>query len=98
MTDNVEESIAGDVSERYAHPEKILQDQSLTKEQKIKRLQEWDQDLRQLMVASEENMPGTVAGQPAQSLQAVTDALCKLGINADTKKESPAKTGASSNG
>ncbi len=45
------------------------------------------------MVASEENMPGTVAGQPAVSLQAVSDALCKLGVTAETKKESPAKTG-----
>lgn len=93
MSTPTDEPVAGDVSERYAHPEEILQDQSLSREQKIKKLQEWDQDLRQLMVASEENMPGTVSGQPAESLQAVSDALCKLGVNAETKKESPAKTG-----
>ncbi|MGE0666766.1 MAG: hypothetical protein AB7O49_09445 [Sphingomonadales bacterium] len=96
MTRNPEEPVAGDVSERYAHPEEILQDQSLTKEQKIAALHEWDQDLRQLMVASEENMPGTQSGQPAESLRAVTDALEKLGVTAGNKKESPAKTGASS--
>lgn len=93
MTAHTGEPVAGDISERYAHPEKVLQDQSLTKEQKIRMLQEWDQDLRQLMVASEENMPGTVAGQPAQSLQAVSDALARLGVTAETKKASPAKTG-----
>ncbi len=95
MVEKIDEPIAGDVSEHYAHPEEILRDQSLTKDQKIERLREWDQDLRQLMVASEENMPGTVSGQPAESLQAVTDALCKLGVSSDTKKESPAKTGTS---
>jgi hypothetical protein len=93
MTTDTEEPVAGDVSETYAHPEEILLDQSLTKEQKIKKLEDWEQDLRQLMVASEENMPGTVAGQPAESLQAVNDALSKLGVTTDAKKESPAKTG-----
>lgn len=93
MTTESEATVAGDVSEHYANPEKILNDPSLTKEQKIKMLTEWDQDLRQLMVASDENMTGTLAGQPAESLQAVSDALCKLGVTADTKRESPAKTG-----
>ncbi len=93
MANEKDHAVAGDVSERYAHPEDILKDQALSREQKIKLLQEWDQDLRQLMVASEENMPGTVSGQPAESLQAVTDALCELGVTSDTKKESPAKTG-----
>jgi hypothetical protein len=93
MMMHTKEPVAGDVSERYAHPETILQDQSLTREQKIKKLEEWEQDLRQLMVASDENMTGTVTGQPAESLQAVTDALSKLGVTADAKKKSPAKTG-----
>jgi hypothetical protein len=96
MTAKTEEPVAGDMSERYSHPEKILQDQSLTKDQKIKRLQEWDQDLRQLLVASEENMPGTVSGQPAESLQAVTDALLKLGVHPEAQKDSPAKAGSAS--
>ena len=96
MTAKTEEPVAGDISQRYAHPEEILQDQSLTRDQKIKRLQDWDQDLRQLLVASEEAMTGTVSGQPAESLQAVTDALCKLGVTAENKTESPAKSGSAS--
>ncbi|MEN3976794.1 hypothetical protein [Emcibacter sp. SYSU 3D8] len=92
MTTDTHEPVAGDVSERYAHPEDIIQDQSLTRDQKIGYLQEWEQDLRQLMVASEENMPGTVTGQPADSLKAVSEALEKLGADAD-KKDSPAKSG-----
>lgn len=93
MTKHSEQPVAGDVSERYAHPEKILQDQFLTQDQKIRMLQDWEQDLRQLMVASEENMSGTVTGQPAESLQAVSAALSKLGVNADSKNAAPAKTG-----
>lgn len=93
MTKHSEQPVAGDVSERYAHPEKILQDQLLTQDQKIRMLQDWEQDLRQLMVASEENMSGTVTGQPAESLQAVSAALSKLGVNADSKNAAPAKIG-----
>jgi hypothetical protein len=93
MTSTTEVPVAGDVSERYAHPEKIVNDRSLTREQKIKKLQDWDQDLRQLMVASEENMTGTVAGQPAESLQAVRDALISLNATGDQEKGSPAKHG-----
>lgn len=93
MTTESENTVAGDVSERYANPEKILNDRSLTKEQKIRKLTEWEQDLRQLMVASDENMTGTAAGQPAESLQAVSDALRALGVTVETKRESPAKTG-----
>jgi len=93
MTKHSEHPVAGDVSERYAHPEKVLQDQSLTTDQKVRMLKEWEQDLRQLMVASEENMAGTVTGQPAESLQAVSAALSKLDMNAESKKDSPAKTG-----
>jgi hypothetical protein len=93
MTKHARDPVAGDVSERYAHPEEILQDQSLTKDQKVEMLEEWEQDLRQLMVASEENMAGTVTGQPAESLQAVSEALSKLGMSDDSTKKSPAKTG-----
>jgi hypothetical protein len=93
MTDKPDDSIAGDVSQQYAHPEDVLSDRSLTRDQKIKTLQEWEQDLRQLMVASEENMPGTVTGQPAESLQAVSAALTELGVTSEQTRESPAKTG-----
>lgn len=93
MTKHSEEPVAGDVSERYAHPEEILHDQSLTKDQKVEMLKEWEQDLRQLMVASEENMAGTVTGQPAESLQAVSEALSKLDVGDDSTNKSPAKTG-----
>ena len=93
MVTNTHDAVAGDVSEGYKHPQEILDDRSLTREQKIKKLQDWDQDLRLLMVASEENMPGTVAGQPAESLQAVRDALASLGATGEKEKGSPSKTG-----
>ncbi|MEN3950076.1 hypothetical protein [Iodidimonas sp. SYSU 1G8] len=93
MTTKTEHPVAGDVSEQYAHPDDILNDRSLTNAQKIKTLKEWEQDLRQLMVASEENMPGTTAGQPAESLQHVREALATLSATGPGDKGSPSKTG-----
>jgi hypothetical protein len=93
MTTKTEHPVAGDVSERYAHPDDVLNDRTLTREQKIKALQDWEQDLRQLMVASEENMPGTTTGQPAESLQRVREALASLSATGPDEKGSPSKTG-----
>ncbi|MBI1179826.1 MAG: hypothetical protein GC201_04655 [Alphaproteobacteria bacterium] len=85
---------AGDISEKYAHPEEILRDKSLSRDEKAQLLNEWEQDLRQLMVASEENMAGTVTGQPAESLAAVHEALAELeGRKPESSHKSPAKQG-----
>lgn len=93
MITKTERPAAGDVSERYAHPDEVLHDLSLSNAQKIKALKDWEQDLRQLMVASDENMPGTATGQPAESLKLVREALGTLSAAADTEKGSPSKSG-----
>jgi hypothetical protein len=87
------EPVAGDVSQRYANPETIVSDPALDAAEKVRLLREWEQDLRLLMVATEENMPGTVAGQPAESLRAVRQALETLGVRDGLDEGSPAKTG-----
>jgi uncharacterized membrane protein YukC len=92
MNDNTKHA-AGDVSEQYAHPEDILKDERLDRDRKIQLLKEWEQDLRQLMVASEENMSGNVTGQPAESLKAVHNALEALEPHDDQERPVPGKQG-----
>lgn len=46
----------------YHLPRDVLEDPSLTKEQKIKVLQQWEYDARELLVATEENMVGSKDG------------------------------------
>jgi hypothetical protein len=41
----------------FDHPREIVQAADLSRDQKIKLLEEWDYDLRLKMVATEENMP-----------------------------------------
>jgi len=47
-------------------------------------LKDWELDLRELMVASEENMPGTAAGHTSELLRSVRQLLTRLGA---TEKE-----------
>lgn len=47
-----------DPSGSYDLPRDILEDDNLTKEQKIKLLEQWEYDARLLSTAEEENMPG----------------------------------------
>jgi len=58
-------------------PQQLLARDELTSEQKIGILRQWEQDLRELMVAEEENMP---AAEPMNvSLDEVLVALETLG-------------------
>lgn len=66
-----------DPASRFANPGEVLDDDAFSREQKIEILKRWDSDARQLMAASDENMPG---GEPPQ-LQAIQDALRQLGAD-----------------
>lgn len=85
----------------YGHPDEVLNDQSLTRDQRIEVLREWHYDALRLQDSAAENMTG---GEPDQ-LQSVTNALLKLGVSpaaeADPhapKKESFLRRGLSSVG
>lgn len=43
----------------FQHPDNILENQELTREQKIAILHQWEYDQRELEVAAEENMMGS---------------------------------------
>jgi len=68
-----------DVSKIFATPGELCDARDLSSEEKIYLLKQWETDLRLLMVASEENMPGTNPGRTAELLQSVHQKLDELG-------------------
>jgi len=73
----------------FAQPADVLQASALTREEKLRVLLEWDLDLREQLVAEEENM---APGQPLRvSLGDVRRALTVL--HAGPEQHSPTKHG-----
>ena len=89
------EKLVGDVSKHFATPEALLAEGDLSREQKLKLLQQWEYDLHLLQVATEENMTGDAApGTNAEKLRAVHAAAERLGAQLDPEGSGAAKTGA----
>ena len=88
--------ILGGVSREFDRPRNILDSIDLSAEQKIKLLREWEFDLRELQVASEENMASNASpGATADLLQECRRALARLGADADAGGRAPTKQGGS---
>ena len=85
-----------DVAKVYADPNDIIGAEDLSQQQKVKLLRQWEFDLRENLVASEENMTAenTPEGHSAELLRGVRKALISIGA-VDHKDESaaPTKTG-----
>lgn len=76
----------------YPSPGDIVAAKDLSREQKIKTLKDWEYDLRQMMVASEENMTGPERqGDTSERLKKIQDALDELGNEEATA--TPTKAG-----
>ena len=89
------EKLVVDVSKHFATPEALLAESDLSREQKLKLLQQWEYDLDLLQVATEEDMTGDAApGANAEKLRAVLAAAEKLGAHLDSEASGAAKTGA----
>jgi len=75
----------------YGHPDQVLNDQALSREDKVAILREWYLDAVRLQESAAENMTG---GEPDR-LQSVSNALLKLGISPTTEADprAPAKDG-----
>lgn len=73
----------------FSEPGDVVNETSLTTEQKIQILRRWEYDARELEVAEEENM----AGGPPDMLQQVLTALSKLGAEPDPSNAPPTKQG-----
>lgn len=65
----------------FGSPEALMISSHFTNEQKRAILVQWKDQLEQLMVAAEENMPGpeTASGVNADCLRRIVDALTRLG-------------------
>ena len=85
-----------DVAKVFEHPKDIIAAQDLSHQQKVKLLKQWEFDLRENLVASEENMTAenTPEGESAELLRGVRKALLSIGAD-DHKNEkaAPTKTG-----
>ncbi len=62
----------------YRTPMEVVNDRMLTKEQKIKVLQQWEYDAKELQTAEEENML-ELSDEKGSMLSRVLDALHTLG-------------------
>ncbi|MFM9863792.1 MAG: hypothetical protein ACKVRO_09305 [Micropepsaceae bacterium] len=73
----------------YNHPNDVLSDKALSKEQKIAILREWHYDAVRLQESAGENMTG---GEPDR-LRSVSNALLELGVSpaADLDPHAPVK-------
>jgi len=70
-----------DPGRAFASPEALEASPGFSDQQKRAILLQWKDQLQQLMVAAEENMPGpeTSAGVNAECLRRIVDALSRLG-------------------
>jgi hypothetical protein len=65
----------------YQLPMEVVNDATLTREQKIQILQRWEYDSRELQVADEENMPELTRKKHSNKLSLVLEALHALGAS-----------------
>ena len=73
----------------YSEPNQVLQDASLTREQKMGILKQWEYDARELEVAEEENM----AGRTPSILGEVLNAILKLERGGTSEQRQTTKQG-----
>lgn len=78
-----------DPSSEFTCPEDVLNQQNITREQKIKILRRWEYDARELEVAEEENM----GGGPPSMLSDILTALHRLDSEMDSENSPPTKQG-----
>jgi hypothetical protein len=62
---SIDQESRHDPEREFGEPRKVLEDASLTAEQKLEILESWRADLIELQVAEEENMPSSDADQGA---------------------------------
>lgn len=78
-----------DPSSVFSHPEDILQERALSRDEKLRILRRWEYDARQLQVAEEENM----GGGPPNRLDEVLSVLQRLGYQGDLERGQTTKHG-----
>jgi hypothetical protein len=82
-----------DPARTFLAPESVLNEASLSREEKIDILQRWAYDERELAVAEEENMQGIDSTHHSEMLQKISQALLQLGVRSDDQGHPPTKQG-----
>ena len=80
--------MVGKPSTHFDTPAEVVETDDLTRTQKAKALDNWEEDSRRLAVATEEGMTG---GEPSRVTE-VADAKADLGVKS-SKSRSPTKAG-----
>lgn len=73
-----------DVGKVFANPHEIVVSRELSFSQKKELLEQWDLDLQEQLVATEENMPSNDPGKAAEMLRGVRTVLIKLKENTES--------------
>jgi hypothetical protein len=85
---NIEQALLNP-SREFSCPADVFREPSLSREQTIKILRQWEYDARELSVAEEENM----AGGPPSAFDQILAALHLLHAEFDTEHSPPTKQG-----
>lgn len=89
---NIEKAMV-DPSSEFQSPREVLNDYSLSREQKIDILRRWAYDEREMSVAEEENMLKVDNENNENILDEILKALLELGVNSDQESPPPTKQG-----
>lgn len=92
MSRQMDEAL-GDVARAYDRPEAVRDDPRLQTDEKVRLLKQWEYDLRELQVATEENMAGDSSGRNAELLRAVRACLNDLAAGGDIETSGASKHG-----
>ena len=84
------ENIKHDPSRFYRDPKTLFEDETLSADEKIEILQEWEFDMRDMMVADEENMGGS---DVSETYREIHKYLRELDAGADTEHSPGTKHG-----
>ena len=80
-----------DPSSVFKQPHDVIDDQGLTRAQKIDILRRWAYDERELSVAEEENMQG--GSDRSAIFEEILKSLLELGVEGDEERQPPTKQG-----
>jgi hypothetical protein len=73
--------ILSNVERHFDQPKQVADAKDLSLEQKVAILTQWEQDLRQLMVASQERMIPSEPTRAPEMLRSVRESLRTLGVS-----------------
>lgn len=78
-----------DPSEHFDDPKEVFDNPEINDDDKITILKQWDYDLRELLVAEEENMPADEEGETMhEKMQLIRECLQNLGASEDSESNS----------